>query len=59
MAVRLVEEFCELYAGAFYESSQGRRRKARRSAGTEEVEPEAHDASIGRMQSMNDPYRKQ
>jgi hypothetical protein len=59
MAVRLVEEFCELYAGAFYESSRGRRRKARRSAGTEEVEPAARDASIGRMQSMNDPYRKQ
>jgi hypothetical protein len=58
MAVRSVEEFCGLYADAFYESSQGRRRKALRSAGTEEVEPEARDASTGRMQSMNDPYRK-
>jgi hypothetical protein len=58
MAVRSVEEFCGLYANAFYESSQGRRRKARRSAGTEEVEPEARDASIGRMQSMKVPYRK-
>jgi hypothetical protein len=58
MAVRSVEKFCELYADTFYKSSQWRRRKARRSAGTEEVEPEARDASIGRMQSMKDPYRK-
>jgi len=58
MAVRSLGEFCELHADAYYESSQGRRRKARRSAGTEEVEPEVRDASIGRMQSTKDPYRK-
>jgi len=58
MAVRSVEEFCELYADTFYESLQGRRRKARRSTGTEEVESEARNASIGRVQSMKDPYRK-
>ena len=45
MVARAVGEFCELYAEAFYESSPRRRRKSRRSASTQEVEPEAGDAS--------------